>query len=93
MMKKHLQEGVRKGAISQDVADKKFAAWVAEKEGKINAKKDRLANESSADRKNRLAAESKAKEAKAAKVAAKVKPAEETKTEDAAPATEEKPAE
>lgn len=92
MMKKHLQEGVRKGAISQEVADKKYAAWVADKEGKINAKKDRLASESKTERKNRLEAESKAKEAKAAKVAAKVKPAEENK-EEAAPATEEKPAE
>ena len=92
MMKKHLQEGVRKGAITQEAADKKFAAWVSEKEGKINAKKDRLAGESKSERKSRLDAEAKAKEAKAAKIAAKAKPAEE-KTEEAAPATEEKPAE
>lgn len=91
MMKKHLQEGVIKGAITQDVADKKFAAWLGEKEGKVNAKKDRLSTESKSATKNRLDAEAKAKEAKAAKIAAKAKPAvEETKAEEgAAPAAEE----
>jgi len=96
MMKKHLQEGVTKGAITQDAADKKFAAWVGEKEGKVNAKKDRLATETKSETKKRLEAEAKAKEAKAAKIASKnaaitEKPAE--KTEEAAPSTEEKPAE
>ena len=96
MIKKHLQEGVTKGAITQDVADKKFAAWVGEKEGKVNAKKDKLASEGKSATKTRLDAEAKAKEAKASKIAAKnaaitEKPAE--KTEEAAPSTEEKPAE
>lgn len=97
MMKKHLQEGVQKGAITQEAADKKFAAWLGEKEGKINAKKDRLAGESQSERKTRLEAEAKAKEAKAARIAAKSKPAveekAEEKAEEAAPAAEEKPAE
>lgn len=93
MMKKHLLEGVKKGAITQEIAEKKFAAWLGEKEGKINAKKDRLAGESQSERKTRLAAEAKAKEAKAAKIAAKAKPAAEEKAEEAAPAAEEKPAE
>jgi small subunit ribosomal protein S16 len=93
MMKKHLQEGVRKGAITQEAADKKYAAWLGEKEGKINAKKDRLASESQSERKTRLAAEAKAKEVRAAKIAAKAKPAAEEKAEEAAPASEEKPAE
>ncbi len=96
MMKKHLLDGVAKKALTLDQVEKKFAAWLGEKEGKVNAKKDRLANESTSERKTRLAAEGKAKDAKAAKVAAKnaailEKPAE--KTEEAAPATEEKPAE
>ena len=38
MMKKHLLGGVAKGAFSEEEADKRFEAWLAEKEDKINAK-------------------------------------------------------
>lgn len=93
MMKKHLLEGVAKKALTMDQAEKKFAAWLSEKEGKVNSKKDRLAGEAKNAAKNRLTAESKAKEAKAAKVAAKTaaatETAAETKEEGAAPAAEE----
>jgi len=95
MMKKHLLEGVAKKALTLEQVEKKFAAWLSEKEGKVNSKKDKLATESKSEAKTRLAAEEKAKEAKAAKTAAKVaaileKPAEtETKEETAAPSTEE----
>lgn len=89
MMKKHLLEGVAKKALTADQAEKKFAAWLTEKEGKISGKKDRLATESKSAAKTRLAAEAKAKEAKAAKAAAKNAAAAETKTEDAAPAADE----
>ncbi|MGZ4066915.1 MAG: 30S ribosomal protein S16 [Bacteroidia bacterium] len=92
MMKKHLLEGVAKKALTADQAEKKFAAWLTEKEGKISGKKDRLATESKSAAKTRLAAEAKAKEAKAAKTAAKTAAATETKSEDAAPASEETPA-
>lgn len=92
MMKKHLLEGVAKKALTQDQAEKKFTAWLTEKEGKISGKKDRLSTESKSAAKSRLAAEAKAKEAKAAKAAAKTAAATENK-EEAAPATEEKPAE
>ena len=40
MFKNHLDKGVAKGALSQADADKKFTAWVAEKEAKIQAQKD-----------------------------------------------------
>ena len=40
MLKKHLQVGVNKGAITQEEADKRFAAWIADKEGKIQGKVD-----------------------------------------------------
>lgn len=96
MMKKHLLEGVAKKALTEDQAEKKFAAWLTEKEGKILGKKDRLATESKSQTKKRLEAEEKAKEAKAAKAVAKnaalLEKTEETK-EEAAPASEEKPAE
>ena len=42
MLKKHLQIGVLKGAISQEQADAKFNAWLSEKDTKIEGKKDQL---------------------------------------------------
>ena len=85
MMKKHLLEGVAKKALTQDQAEKKFAAWLTDKEGKISGKKDNLSTESKKAAKSRLDAEAKSKEAKAAKNAAKAVPAA---TEEAAPAAE-----
>ncbi|MEK0440561.1 MAG: hypothetical protein RLZZ504_1477, partial [Bacteroidota bacterium] len=43
-MKKHLQVGVNKGAISQEEADKRFATWLEEKAARIEAKKSNLAS-------------------------------------------------
>ena len=42
MMKKHLLGGVAKGAFSEEEADKRFEAWLAEKEDKISTKKHNL---------------------------------------------------
>lgn len=89
MMKKHLLEGVAKKALTEDQAEKKFAAWLTEKEGKISGKKDRLATESKSATKTRLESEAKAKEAKAAKAAAKLATATTENKEEAAPAAEE----
>ncbi|MCC9042450.1 30S ribosomal protein S16 [Myroides sp. M-43] len=82
MLKHHLQGGVNKGALTQEQADAKFAAWLEEKAAKINAKKDGLSSNKAADKAARLAAEKEvnAKRAAAAqaKAAAAVAPAEET---------------
>ena len=43
MLKRHLEGGVRKGALTEEQAQAKFEAWVAEKEGKVQGKKDGLA--------------------------------------------------
>ena len=43
MYKKHLLGGITKGALTQEQADEKFNAWIAEKEGKVQGKKDGLA--------------------------------------------------
>jgi small subunit ribosomal protein S16 len=40
LLKHHLNGGVRKGALTQEEADKKLAAWLEEKVAKIDAKKD-----------------------------------------------------
>ncbi|MGV8946151.1 MAG: 30S ribosomal protein S16 [Lutibacter sp.] len=43
MLKKHLTGGVKKGALTEEQAEAKFQAWLDEKAGKIDAKKDNLA--------------------------------------------------
>ena len=91
LLKRHLQRGVEKGAISQEQADVKFNQWLQEKENKIANKRSALENEARSNRKARLEAEQKANEAKAAAVAAKRSAAEAAAaaTEEEAPATEE----
>ena len=42
MLRHHLNGGVRKGALTQEEADKKLAAWLEEKDAKIQAKKRRI---------------------------------------------------
>jgi small subunit ribosomal protein S16 len=65
MLKKHLQIGVIKGAITQEQADGKLADWVKSKESKIQAKRDTLAQSKQAQAKARKEAETKVKEARA----------------------------
>ena len=89
LLKRHLQIGVEKGAISQEQADVKFNQWLQEKENKIANKRSALENEARSNRKARLEAEQKANEAKAAAIAAKRSAAEAEATTEEAPATEE----
>ena len=93
LMKKHLLDGVKKGALTAEQVEKKFAAWLQEKEAKVNAKKDNLSTGKKSAETKRLEAEKAAKETKAAKIAAKTAaaiPAEESApaSEEATPATE-----
>lgn len=81
LMKKHLLEGVKKGALSETQVEQKFNKWLQEKEGKINSKKENLTDADKKRLADKLKAETAVKEAKAAKVAAKqaaVVPAAET---------------
>lgn len=96
MLKHHLNGGVRKGAITQEIADKKLADWLKEKEAKIQAKKENLLKASEEDKIKRLDAEKQASEKRiedaAAKEAAVVQEApatEEAPTADETPASEE----
>ncbi len=65
MLRKHLQIGVNKGAITQDQADSKLADWLKDKEAKITAKIDRLGKAKEEATKERLAAERKVSDARA----------------------------
>jgi len=86
--KKHLQVGVNKGAITQEEADKKFAAWMSEKDAKVEAKKSGLANAAAQIKADAMKAETKRKESIAAKIEAKNTVVEEV-AEEVAEATEE----
>ncbi|MEY3966382.1 MAG: hypothetical protein RL263_1551 [Bacteroidota bacterium] len=87
--KKHLQVGVNKGAITQEVADQRFNEWLTEKEGKVQAKRDGLSQAAADQRAAALAAEVKRKEEYAAKLQAKLAEAEAAANPPAEEATEE----
>lgn len=57
MLKKHLQIGVLKGAITQEQADAKFEAWLNEKDTKIAGKADTISKAKAEVRQKALAAE------------------------------------
>jgi small subunit ribosomal protein S16 len=71
LYKKHLLEGVKKGAFDQEEAEKRFLTWSQAKEAKIQAKKDRISDEQENDIKQRLKAETKVRETRAQKLAKK----------------------
>ena len=52
LMKKHLQVGVEKGALTQEEADNRFAEWLEGKSAKIQAKVDNL--QASADEQTKI---------------------------------------
>ena len=65
MLKKHLQIGVIKGALTQEQADAKLAEWLQAKEQKTQATTSQLAQSKEAQAKARREAESKVREARA----------------------------
>jgi ribosomal protein S16 len=93
MLKKHLLEGVKKGAFTLEVADQRFQEWITKKEAAINSKVESLSSKEAADIKVRLDAESKVREAKAAAVAKKRAEMAAKNAPAAAEAQEEAPAE
>lgn len=66
MLKKHLLGGVAKGAFDEAEMEKRYAAWLEEKEGLINAKKDGLSKKAEDEKAARLEAERKVSEARVA---------------------------
>ena len=100
LLKNHLLNGVKKGALTQEEADAKFEAWVVEKEAKVEAKISTLDKQADAAKKKALAAEKEVSDKRKAdaeaalleETAAEEASAEEVVAEEAA-ATEEAPAE
>ena len=81
LLKHHLDGGVRKGALTQEQADAKLAAWLDEKANKVDAKKAGLSKVEEAAKAKALKAE---KEANAKRIAAQ---AEAAKVEEVAEET------
>ncbi len=69
LLKKHLQVGVNKGAISQEAADTKFEDWKSSKDAKITGKSDGLSATKDADKAARMAREVDINNARAAAIA------------------------
>ena len=103
MMKHHLNGGVSKGAFSQEEADKRFAAWLEEKQAKIQAKIDGLDKDKAKDLSDRLEAEkavnqkriedlTAAPESEEAPATEEAPAAEASTVSEEAPATDEAPA-
>ena len=99
LYKNHLLNGVKKGALTAEDVETKFATWLEEKENRITAKKDGLSTNAAASRAAALKAESEVNAAKAKAIEIKNTPevVEEEVTEapaeetPAAEATEETP--
>jgi small subunit ribosomal protein S16 len=95
--KNHLLNGVKKGALTAEQVEEKFAKWMEEKDGKVQGKKDSLSSADDKAKADRMKAETAVKEARAAEIAAKNTPEPEPVveeapvaevTEEAAPAVE-----
>ena len=77
MLKKHLQIGVIKGALTQEQADTKLQDWLKSKTATIEAKRDKLSQSKEASAKARKQAETKIREARAEAIRKKAQVAEE----------------
>ena len=69
LMKKHLLEGVVKGAFDEVEATRRFEEWIKQNEAKIEAKKSNLEKSQDDDLGKRLSVEKRVNEARAAKLA------------------------
>jgi small subunit ribosomal protein S16 len=89
LLKKHLAGGVKKGALTEEEAEKKFQEWLTEKKAKIDAKKSNLQKEKDAQEAKALAAEKAANEARIATALPKIEDEASEAAEENAEAAEE----
>ena len=101
LLRKHLQGGVAKGALTQEQADQKWNEWKAQRDAKVNAKKEGLVKAASDKAKAAFEAEKKVNAERAEAIAKKAeelaeaqrKAAEEAAAKAAEEAAQEAPAE
>ena len=82
LLKNHLLGGVRKGALTEEQVEEKFNAWLEEKEGSVQAKKESLSKEKEAARAKALEAEREVNAKREAETAAAAQPVVEENAED-----------
>ena len=68
LLKNHLVGGVRKGALTEEQAEEKFQAWVAEKDAKVSAKSEGIEKAQADEKAKALEAEAKINEERMAAV-------------------------
>ncbi|MFN8210670.1 MAG: 30S ribosomal protein S16 [Bacteroidales bacterium] len=95
LIKKHLLDGVKKGAFDEAEAEKRFNAWMTQQEEKIENKKSKLEKAADDVKKKRVEAEKKINENRAeelakknAELAAKAEAEANAATEQETPASE-----
>ncbi|MCI1786276.1 MAG: 30S ribosomal protein S16 [Bacteroidales bacterium] len=71
LLRKHLDGGIAKGAITKEEADKRYADWKAHRDAKVNAKKEGIDKAAADKAKNAEEAEAKVNEARAEELAKK----------------------
>jgi small subunit ribosomal protein S16 len=86
----HLQKGVQKGALTQELADERWEKWNAEKESKVQSKRDGLVKATQDKSAAQLKAERAVNEARLKALAAAAAPVVE-EAPAAAPAVEDAP--
>ncbi len=70
LYRNHLLKGVKKGALTEQDAEKKYEEWLADKESKIQAKRDALKHATEKDLTDRLTREREINEARAKEISA-----------------------
>ncbi|MEN8137141.1 MAG: 30S ribosomal protein S16 [Bacteroidota bacterium] len=88
LLKKHLLEGARKGALTEEQVEAKFEAWLKEKEAKLSGNADAIAKASSDAKAEALAKEKEVNAKRAEEIAAKNAPVVEETPAEEAPAAE-----
>ena len=81
LYKNHLLKGVKKGAFTEEEAEKRFESWLKEKDSKIEKKKTGLSTAAEKAEKDRLSAEKAKNEERAAAQAAAAQAAEAAEAE------------
>jgi len=92
MLKKHLLEGVKKGAFDEAEATKRFEAWMSLNEAKIESKKSGLEKSKDDELGKKLAAEKRINDARLAKIAKRKAEQDAKLVREVAAASEEEPA-
>ena len=91
LLKSHLMNGVKKGALTDEQVEERFNKWLSEKDSSISKKRDSLDKKAAQDKAEKLKAEAAVSDARAKEIAAKNAPVVEEATAAEAATEEEAP--